>query len=173
MNRTQLLKTEYDPYYWRYISKLSETKELTDAFTEGGKEMMNFFDTIPPESRDFRYAPDKWSIKEVIQHLIDTERIFMYRCFRIARKDSTPLAGFDQNIYVAPSGASLKNWEDLVEEYNIQRKSSVSLLSSLDAEQLAFVGMANDNAMSARAAAFTVVGHEIWHKEIIEERYLQ
>ncbi|NAS10724.1 DinB family protein [Poritiphilus flavus] len=173
MNRSQLKKTEYDPYYWRYICKVPETADLIAAFTQGGIDMANFFKKIPAASTDFRYAADKWSIKEVLQHLIDTERIFMYRCFRIARKDSTPLAGFDQNIYIAPSGASSKSWEALLEEYEIQRRSSVSLLNSLDEDQLAFVGMANDNAMSARAAAFTVAGHEIWHKEIVEERYLK
>ncbi|MEM9869328.1 MAG: DinB family protein, partial [Bacteroidota bacterium] len=98
--------------------------------------------------------------------------IFMYRCFRIARNDKTELAGFNQNEYVEPSGASKKNMEQLLAEFQAVRQSSISLVTSFTNTDLQNVGIANGAAMSARAAAFTVTGHEIWHMDIIKERYL-
>ncbi|MDC1162182.1 DinB family protein, partial [Tenacibaculum sp.] len=114
-----------------------------------------------------------WSIKEVLQHLIDTERIFMYRCFRIARKDSTSLAGFDQNIYIEPSGAANKSIPNLLEEFRINRDNSISILQSLSEENLSFIGNSNDSKMSARAAAFVIPGHDVWHINVINEKYLK
>ena len=104
--------------------------------------------------------------------MIDTERIFQYRCFRIARHDKTELAGFDQNIFIEPSMASNKTIEAIVSEFIAVRDSSLSLLHSLSEMDLAQIGVANSGDMSARAAAFVITGHEIWHMEIISERYL-
>ncbi|MEX0291670.1 MAG: DinB family protein [Flavobacteriaceae bacterium] len=170
---TSALKTsEFNVYYQRYISKLSENTELRSGFELGMQNLVEFFKAIPNEKWDYRYAPGKWSIKEILQHLIDTERIFMYRCFRIARHDNTSLSGFDQNIYVDPSQAINKSIEALLSEFRSVRESSILLLESLRDEDLCFVGRADKKALSSRAAAFTVIGHEIWHMDIIKERYL-
>lgn len=164
--------SEFDIYYKRYIDKLPVDTELIDGFINGKSIVIHFFRQIPKEKQLHRYLPEKWSIQEVLQHLIDTERIFMYRCFRIARMDATPLAGFDQNIYIEPSGADQKTMDQLLHEYEINRNNSISLLSSLSDEHLSFIGNSNGGNMSARAAAFTIIGHDIWHMEIIKERYL-
>ncbi|MGW9685070.1 DinB family protein [Flagellimonas sp. 2504JD1-5] len=172
MRNAELSKNEFDAYYGRYIYKVEPEVDLKERFQNGHKEVINFFKSLTREQLNYRYAMDKWNCKEILQHLIDTERIFMYRCFRIARNDKTDLAGFDQNIYIEPSAASQKSVEALLEEYTTVRNASISLLKSLSDKDLANTGNANAGTMSARAAAFTIIGHEIWHMDIIKERYL-
>lgn len=172
MTRLDLTEEEFDPYYERYLSKLPENTSLYEGFESGKSNVLDFFENLPIEKLDYRYAPGKWSIKEILQHLVDTERIFMYRCFRIARRDTTSLAGFDQNVYVQPSRAATKSFESLLNEFKSVRDNSISLLTSLTEEDLRFIGVANEGAMSARAAAFSIIGHEIWHMDLIKERYL-
>ncbi|WP_027391980.1 DinB family protein [Aquimarina latercula] len=172
MNSTDLEPKEYDEYYGRYIKKLSPQVSIIKGFEIGKDDVIIFFESIPPEKQEYRHDINKWSIKEVLQHLIDTERIFMYRCFRIARNDLTPLAGYDQNIYIDPSGANQKSMSELIGEFKIVRQNSISFLNSISNDQLMYIGNANGGDMSARAAAFTIIGHEIWHMDIIKERYL-
>ncbi len=172
MTIQDLKAKEFDPYYGRYISKLPETASLIKGFEKGKAEVIHFFQSIPEDRLSYRYADDKWIIKEILQHLIDTERIFIYRCFRIARNDKTELAGYNQNIYISPSGASNKSIKDLINEFTNTRTASVALLSSLRDDDLKNIGNANGGAMSARAAAFTIIGHDIWHMDVIKEKYL-
>ncbi|MGY3793459.1 DinB family protein [Aquimarina sp. 433] len=172
MTITDLGTQEYDSYYKRYIDKLSSHLDLREAFEIGRENIIAFFQSIPRSKHNYQYENDKWTVKEILQHLIDTERVFMYRCFRIARRDKTPLAGFDQDIYIKPSGAKDKQIDELLEEYTICRQNSVSVLASISDHDLQFIGNANGGDMSARAAAFTIIGHEIWHMDIIKERYL-
>jgi len=96
----------------------------------------------------------------------------MYRCFRIARRDATALAGYDQDDYISPSGADEKTIANLLNEFTANRNHSISLLNSLTDQNLAFVGNASGGAMSARAAAFTIIGHDIWHMEVLQDKYL-
>jgi len=172
MKKSELKPNEYDAYYQRYIDKLGDGIELRKGFEVGKQVMLNFFRNIPEDKQNYRYESDKWSIKEILQHLIDTERIFLYRCFRIARRDRTPLAGYDQNVYIDPSGADNKTMEELLQEFEINRNNSISLLLSLSDNNLTFIGNSNGGEMSARAAAFTIIGHDIWHMEVIKERYI-
>ncbi len=172
MTKNDLVETEFDPYYWRYIDKLDDEQSLVKGFEIGLEKTIHFFHTIPEEKLQYKYEPKKWTIKEVLQHLIDTERIFMYRCFRIARRDVTSLAGYNQEIYMSPSRANRKHIDQLIFEYQSCRHNSITLLDSLSDEDLKFVGDANSGSMSARAAAFTIIGHDIWHIDIIKERYL-
>lgn len=172
MTKLDLNPSEFDNYYLRYIDKLSNKTEIRKGFVDGEIALIDFFKSITKEKLSYRYKPEKWSIKEVLQHLIDTERIFMYRCFRIARRDKTALAGYDQNIYIKPSEADNKSIESLLTEFTLNRKHSISLLNSLTDEDLSFVGNSNECPMSARAAAFTVLGHDIWHMEVIQNNYL-
>ncbi|MFY7669643.1 DinB family protein [Tenacibaculum sp. MEBiC06402] len=169
---TELQPNEFDIYYKRYIDKLPQDISLLQSFLEGKKNTIRFFSSIPESKLEYRYQNEKWSVKEIFQHLIDTERIFMNRCFRIARRDTTPLSGFDQNVYIKPSGADQKSIENLINEFTINREHSINFLNSISNEDLCFIGNANSNAMSARAAAFVIPGHDIWHQEIIKERYL-
>lgn len=172
MTNKELLNSEFDPYYGRYIFKLDQNIQLVDGFESGLSKVISFFSKIDAKKLDYKYQPDKWSIKDIFQHLIDTERIFMYRCFRISRNDKTQLAGFDQNMYVEPSSASNKTIEALISEFESTRLSSIALLKSLRIKDLKRIGNANGNSMSARAAAFTILGHEIWHMDVIKEKYL-
>lgn len=167
------LKTiEYNSYYQRYLDQLNPDHELLEALRQGQKQVRGFFSRIPEDKLTYRYAEGKWSVLEVLQHLIDTERVFMYRCFRIARRDLTLLAGFDQDDYIDPSSANAKSIEKVLAEFNAVRNASINLLESLSDEDLAFVGNANGSAVSARAAAFIIPGHDIWHMRVIQERYL-
>lgn len=173
MTITDLANTEHDPYYSRYIRKLSEDTRLREGFKTGGEQVREFFTNLPEEKLNYRYRPEKWSVKEAFQHLIDTERIFMYRCFRIARGDKIALAGYSQDIYIEPSRASQKSRDQLIGEFIATRSASISLLDSLTDSDLQQIGDANGGAMSARAAAFTIIGHDIWHMEVIKDLYLE
>ena len=172
MIKSEIKKEEYNEYYTSYINLLDDTTELLDGYFKGRKMMEDLINSIPDDKLTYRYQPEKWSVIEVIQHLIDTERIFMYRCFRIARNDKTELAGFDQDEYIIPSEANSKSKEQLLEEFTSNRNYSISLLKSLSEKNLGFVGNANGGAVSARAAAFIVLGHDMHHSNIIKERYL-
>ncbi len=172
MKKQELNPNEYDIYYKRYIDKLDDKTELIQGFIDGKTQLVSFFKSIPENKLNFRYQPEKWSIKEILQHLIDTERIFMYRCFRIARQDTTALAGYDQEIYIKPSNADNKSLDDLLNEFIINRNNSIALLQSLNDNDLSFIGNANGGKISARAAAFIIPGHDIWHTQVIKEKYL-
>lgn len=172
MKKSTVHSSEFDPYYGRYIGKVSENTELRSGFKIGKKEVMRFFNAIPEKQLTYRYQPEKWNIKEILQHLIDAERVFIYRCFRIARRDTTPLGNFDQNIYVDPSKTNEKSMRSLLSEYEINRDNSICLLDSLSDQDLGFIGIVNDKNMSARAAAFSILGHDIWHMEGIKKHYL-
>ena len=172
MKVSDLNPSEYNIYYKTYIDKVSKEVNLMDGFINGQNNILNFFKDIPEDKLGYRYAKDKWSIKEVFQHIIDTERVFMYRCFRIARHDSTPLVGFEQDDYIKPSRADEKSLKSLIDEYQSVRLSFIVLLKSLNNVDLQCLGHASGNPLSARAAAFIILGHEIHHMEVIKKRYL-
>lgn len=172
MQRNTIHAKEHNVYFSRYLDKLPRDIRLLDAYRQDLDRLRSFFSAIPEEKQTHRYASGKWSIREVFQHLIDTERVFIYRAFRIARADKTPLANYDQDGYVPASRAHDKSMVDLLHEFDVTRAASISLLQSLDDEDLARIGISSNDPMSARAAAFIVPGHNIWHMEIIEEKYL-
>lgn len=172
MKITDLNPTEYNEYYSKYIGLVSKQQILIDGFTEGLNEIVNFFESIPEVKLNYAYGPDKWTVKEVFQHVIDTERIFQYRCFCIARRDKNILPGFEQNDYIKPSQAKNKSLESLIDEFKTVRSSFIVLLASLQDEDLRCIGDVSGNPMSARAAAFIVLGHHQWHINIIKEHYL-
>lgn len=172
MTTKDLNASEYNLFYSTYIDLIPKELELIKGFNLGLQHVTDFFKSISNDKLTFKYAEDKWTVKEVFQHIIDTERIFMYRCLRIARHDQTPLAGFDQNDYILPSLANNKSIELLLVEYQASRQNFIVLLKSLSETDLKFVGNANGSSLSARAAAFIILGHELWHIKIIKERYL-
>ncbi|MEL7145588.1 MAG: DinB family protein [Bacteroidota bacterium] len=168
----ELQPTEYNAYYQQYLDKITGKEELHPSLRKGKSRTLKFFQTLTAAQWMRAYAPGKWTPKEVLQHLIDTERIFGYRAFRIARRDTTSLAGFDQDIYIQPSGANDKTAEQLLEEYTATRDYTLSLVKSLSADDLAAMGTANGTPLSARAALWILIAHDIWHIDIIKERYL-
>lgn len=172
MTTKDLKPSEFNSYYSIYINKAPKNLNLIDGFTTGLNNVLEFFKSIPNDKLEHSYAEGKWTIKEVLQHIIDTERIFMYRCFRIGRHDKTPLMGYEQDDYIVPSRANNKSIELLLEEYELVRKNFILLLKGLNDEDLKFMGTASDSPVSSRAAAFIILGHEIWHIDVIKERYL-
>lgn len=172
MLKRALKQNEFDSYYLRYINNLSDETTLVQSFIDDKISTENFFSSIPHEKLEYSYQPNKWTVKDIFQHLIDTERIFMHRCFRIARRDTTSLSGFNQDIYINPSKANEKSLEQLLKEFHLTREFSINLLQSLSNEDLQFIGNANGAKMSARAAAFVIPGHNIWHIKVTKERYL-
>lgn len=172
MIRADINPNEHHEYYGRYLDLVDNSTELIDGFIQGKKQMVELLESIPEEKMSYRYQPEKWSINELIQHLIDAERIFMYRCLRIARNDKTQLAGFEQDDYIIPSEADKKSKSEIIEEFTVNRNNSIVLLKSLSDKNLSFIGNANGAKASARSIAFTVLGHDLWHLQIIRERYL-
>jgi hypothetical protein len=172
MIKKDLKSKEFNEYYQNYIDKVSDETALISGFEADQKMVIDFFSSLPKDTLNFRYQPNKWSVKEILQHLIDTERIFMHRFLRIARKDTTALSGFDQDVYIAPSEASNKTLKALLDEFTVTRLYSINLIHSISDENLMNIGTASNSPVSARACAFILLGHSIWHIEIIKERYL-
>lgn len=172
MNRTTLDSTEYNAYYGNYISLVSADTSLIENLKIGEKKTLRFFKSIPEDKLKYAYEEGKWTILDVLLHIIDTERIFAYRALRIARGDKKELVGFDQDEYIGPAKANTRSLESLLNEYMSVRRSTVCLFEVLDNESLKRMGTAGMSPLSARAAGFVIAGHEIHHANIIEERYL-
>ncbi len=163
---------EYAPYYQRYIDLVKGDNPIK-ALENQIIAMQAFLSEIPEDKENYRYAEGKWSIKEIIGHLIDTERIFGYRALSFARKEKTPLPGFEENDYVAAANFEKRSFYNLVHEYNLVRESHLALFKSFDEQALSQVGNANGNDMSVRAIIFSIAGHELHHLQVIRERYLK
>lgn len=162
---------EYAPYYGRYIEKVGDgdivrTLQRQIGATAGAVR------AIPESRAGHRYAPGKWSIREVIGHLSDAERIFAYRALRIARGDETPLPGFDENAFVSRARLDDRPFAGLIAEYKVVRAASVALFDSLFPEEWNRRGVASGQGVSVRALAWIAAGHEIHHLEILRTRYL-
>jgi hypothetical protein len=159
------------PFYHNYIN-LVPVDDLMAAFKNETPAFVLFLESIPSGKLDYRYAEGKWSIRELLQHIIDAERIFGYRALRFARKDSTPLQGFDENLYGETSKAEKRNWVELLEEFKTVRKSSEFLFGSFDEEQMNATGVSSNKSISVLALGYIIIGHTIHHRKIISERYL-
>ena len=161
---------EYAPYYETYISKVKGS-DIVGILGAQRLQMAHLFAARSERDGNFRYAPDKWTVKEVLGHVNDAERIFAYRALRIARGDQTPLPAFEQNDYVRGGNFAERTLVDLAEEFELVRAASIALFKSLQKEAWQRRGVASKNEVSVRALAFIVVGHELHHREILEERY--
>ena len=171
MTISDLNETEYIPYFKGYIDNAKGFK-LLPGLQSSYNEAIDFYLSIDANKLSYRYAEGKWTIKEIICHLIDTERIFCYRALRFARQDKTVLSGFDENDYVEYSKADNRSIKDLLEEYQSVRGATISLFKSFDDETLLSKGLAGTGQVSVRALGFLIVGHEKHHIRIIKERYL-
>jgi uncharacterized damage-inducible protein DinB len=162
---------EYSPYYESYV-KLVPDDDLLSILETQLQETRQLLASVSESDANFRYGPNKWSIKEILGHLTDTERIFGYRILRIARADQTPLSGFEQDDYVRAGNFSARSLTDLLEEFSVVRRATMALLRSLN--DLAWLrrGVANQKEISVRALAYVLAGHERHHRRILEERYL-
>jgi uncharacterized damage-inducible protein DinB len=158
-------------FYHNYINQVTED-ELAEAFDKESASLVRFLDAIPADKYDYRYADGKWTIKEVLQHIIDAERIFAYRALRFARKDATPLPGFDENLFAASAKADTRSWDKLVEEFKVVRRSSELLFNSFDEEQLQSNGISSNTPNYVLGLGFILIGHAMHHQKVIKERYL-
>ncbi len=163
--------TEYQPYYGRYIS-LVPGRDLTQTLDAQLAQSLPMLSAIGGQKSLHRYAPAKWSIKEVLGHLIDAERIFTCRALRFARKDPTPLPGFDQDPYVAAANFDSRPWNDLIAEFEHVRRSTILFFRSLTPEDLLRSGTASEHAITVRALGYIIAGHELHHMGILRDRYL-
>ena len=161
----------YPPYFENYISQVKED-DLKNAFKNQQDIVDNYFDSIPEEKTNTGYATGKWSLKELLQHMIDTERIFNYRALAFARKETASLPSFEENDYAANSNANTRSWKSLCAELKVVRRSTEILYDSFSEEVLNNSGIANNKPTTVIAMGFIIVGHLTHHKEIIEERYL-
>ncbi|HET9826276.1 MAG TPA: DinB family protein [Chitinophagaceae bacterium] len=159
-------------FYHKYVNQVPDN-DLMTAFKTQTQIFIDFLKKMPSDKIDYAYAPGKWTIKEVLQHVTDAERVFSYRALRFARKDATPLAGFDENLFAENANASKRDWNDLVEEFETVRKSTEYLFSSFDEEQLNATGTASNASNYVLAFGYICVGHPLHHKKVIEERYLK
>ena len=167
----QLTVSEYAPYYAGYVAHVSEDDVLSAMEAQSG-ETQRLLASLDDTRAEHRYAEGKWSIKEVIGHLTDAERVFGYRAAAIARGDTTPLPGFDEDAYVR--NAAFDDWRigDLAEAYTVGRRSNIVLFRNLPEEAWARRGVANDAEVTVRAVAFIIVGHERHHLKVLRDRYL-
>lgn len=164
-------QNDFAPYYGRYIAQVKE-EDILDAFANQNNIIKSFLQSIPAAKWDYAYAEGKWTVKELVQHIIDAERIFAYRALRLARKDETPLPGFDENTYAPASEAGRRTAEALTEEFLAVRKTTELLFKSFTDEMLQFKGVASNQPVSVNALGFITAGHFYHHKNILEERYL-
>ena len=160
------------PYQKSYVD-LVPNGSLPTIMDQNGRDTVAFLKALPAEKNKYRYAPGKWSIAELVQHIIDTERIFAYRMLCIARGEHAPLPGFEENDYARESGADQRNFSDIVDEFTAVRNATTSLLKSFSDSRLDKKGTSNGKPAYVRSLAFMVAGHEIHHINIIKERYLK
>jgi uncharacterized damage-inducible protein DinB len=161
----------YGDYYRNYIS-LVEENDLFSALENAVDRSLTFWSDLTEEQGNYRYAEGKWSIKELLQHIIDTERIFSYRALAFARGEQTPLPGYDENQYADNCMAGSRSLKEMVHELAMVRKSTIALFKSFDESILENIGKASGSNLSVRAAGFIIVGHEIHHMNVVKERYL-
>ena len=162
--------TEFAEFYASYIAKVPGTDFLSVLDSER-QQMLQLFSGRAERDGNFRYAPGKWTVKEVLGHITDTERIFTYRALRIGRGDQTPLPGFEQDDFVKNGGFALRKLANLAEEFGAVRGASLALFRSFDEEAWSRRGVASQKEVTVRALGFITAGHQIHHRIILEQNY--
>jgi hypothetical protein len=162
---------EFAPYYSTYVDRVTGD-DVLPVLSAQRESTARFLAGIPENRAGYRYAEGKWSLREVIGHLSDAERVFAYRMLRFARGDETPLSGFDENVYVPAGEFERRSLANVAAEFTAVRDATLALVRSLDAAAVARRGLASGKAMSVRALAWVIAGHEAHHLQVIRERYL-
>lgn len=169
---TRPQETEYAPYYHRYVTQVAGNNAL-EALQQQVDRIAYLFLSLTPEQAYYRYAEGKWTPKQILLHIIDCERVFSYRAMCIARGESQPLPGFDEDAYAEHYNADSRSMQSIVNEYKIGRMSTMALFSdSISDSALSHVGTANNNPVTPRASAWIVAGHELHHAHILRTKYL-
>jgi hypothetical protein len=163
--------TTYPEYFKRYVDQVPE-EDLSAAFSNQLPVINDLLNSITEEKSMYAYDTGKWTLKELLQHMTDAERIFNYRALCIARKEAVSLPGFDEDTYAANSNANARTWQDLVDEFLAVRRSTEFLYNSFTGEAIDASGISNNKPVTVNSLAFTTLGHFYHHKKVIEERYL-
>lgn len=163
--------TDFQKYIQRYLDLVPSGDWVKELQTSGEKTVA-LYSKLSEEQSHFAYAEGKWTLKELLLHLSDTERIFQYRILAIGRGDKNELPGFDEELYASQSFANERHLDSLLEEYQLIRKSSQTLLETMNPSALGNIGTANGNQISAETIGRLIIGHNLHHLNIIEERYL-
>ena len=158
-------------FYHTYV-KLVQEDDVNEALSSNTEKTVSFLQSIPEEKWSYRYTEGKWSIKELVQHVIDAERIFSYRALCFARKEKNSLPAFDENSYAAASKAGNRSSKDLIDEFTAVRKATEMLFRSFDEEQLQSTGVANNNRVPVIGIGFIIAGHVQHHLNFLQDRYL-
>lgn len=163
--------SEHQPYFGKYISLVPDG-DILATLSSVRDGTLSVLENVSEEKSLHRYGPGKWSIRECYVHLTDSERVFSYRALRFARADQTPLAGFEQDDYIAPAAADSRPWAGIVEEYRTVRAATIALFANLPEEAWIRSGVASGHPISVRALAYVAAGHDLHHRRLLLERYL-
>jgi len=172
MKITDITPGEYAPYQAAYIHLVAKEYTLTEELEISVHNFIHFVREIPMDKYDYRYAEGKWTIKDIIQHLIDSERVFAYRAMRFARHDETALPGFDENLFAANANADKRSINDLLTEMSALRHANIAMFKAFSQEELLNKGTASGYTVSVRAFGFLIIGHQNHHIKVFRERYL-
>lgn len=171
MKTTDLNSSEFAPFYKNYITELGEV-DLIETLTDSHHLLIEIISKLPEDKLNYSYAKGKWTIKELLQHLIDTERILSYRALRFSRNDLTDIPGFNEDFYVKNSNGKTRSKKSLLNEFSLVRNSTIALFISFSDKMLTNIGTANNSEMSVRALGFVIAGHQTHHFKILQEKYL-
>lgn len=171
LRATRPEKTEFLPYYGRYIDRVGNG-DIIDTLSQQMKETQSLLRSIAPAMATHRYAPDKWTINEVIGHVIDAERIFATRALRFARRDEQPLPGFEQDDYVRAASSNSFPLSELASELDALRQANIYFFRHLDEDAWKRSGVASGAEVTVRALAYIIAGHELHHRQLLRTRYL-
>lgn len=163
---------DHGSFYQGYIDNTAIYNEPIDAIKASYNELEKLLISISTEKGDYAYASGKWTLKELLQHMIDAERIFTYRALCVARGEQQPLLSFDENEYAANSNANARNWKDLVDEMLTLRQNTIQLYNSFNEDQLNRRGIMSNTPITVNALGFIIAGHAMHHVKIVKERYL-
>jgi uncharacterized damage-inducible protein DinB len=172
MKITDITPDEYAPYQEAYIHLVNKEYTLAEELEISVHDLIHFVREIPMDKYDYRYAEGKWTIKDILQHIIDAERIFAYRALRFSRNDTTPLPGFDENSYADNGHGNNRSINDLLTEMSAVRHANIMMFKSFTEEDLMRKGTASGYTVSVRALGFLLIGHQNHHIKIFKERYL-
>ncbi|WP_379128875.1 DinB family protein [Paenibacillus sp. sgz500958] len=166
-------RSEYMEYQAAYVDLVPQEGDLYSIFREQSERFFAFLAALSEEQGNYRYAAEKWSIKQMIGHLTDNDRIMSYRLLRVLRGDQTPLAGYEENDYVAAGDFDRYTLEELLKQYGLVRESTLALVATVQEDSWTLTGTVNGNPISVRAQVCVLIGHEQHHWNVLMERYLQ
>ena len=165
------IQGDFIAYQESYIN-CTRGNNIHEIIANHSANIDDFINALPEAKAEYKYAPEKWTVKDVLQHIIDAERIFVYRALTFARKDKSALPGFEENDYAANANTLLRSLQSLKDEFIATRKSTDIFLASLTDDETKQSGMANNNLITVNAIAFVILGHALHHINILQERYL-